>query len=310
MIKKQYASDTMRTTGKSKLAIRLTQIFEKPVHLVVIIIAVIFLTEALIMLILSILPPLETYKIMFLDSLLLILILLPMLHVFVLKPLQLHITERKQAEKLILEIENRERRRVGQDLHDSLGQLLTGIAFKMRSLGRKLENVYTEEAEDAAEISVLVDDAKKEVSQMSRGLLSIDVEGKGLFTLLESLSLYARNTFGILCDFRYDDSIVMKDERVIIQLYRIAQEAVTNAVKHAKAGNIEIDLLKTRNNISLIVRDDGTGLFPMRNMSGMGLKIMQHRASMINAVLTIENQVKGGTSVVCSLSGRSNKEKD
>ncbi|RJQ54037.1 MAG: PAS domain-containing sensor histidine kinase [Nitrospiraceae bacterium] len=214
------------------------------------------------------------------------------------------ITEHKQLERSLIGIEERERRRIGQDLHDGLGQLLTGIAFQVRGLGRKLEKNYFADAESAAEISVLVDDAKKQVSRISKGLYPVEMDREGLMTALEELAVYTRKAFEIPCDFVCREPVSILNKTAVLQLYRIAQEAVTNAVKHGRPGRVEISLSGARGKILMTVKDDGTGIPGVsgRITGGMGLKIMGYRANLINAMLDIRQDTGGGTTVTCIFS--------
>jgi PAS domain S-box-containing protein len=214
------------------------------------------------------------------------------------------ITEHKRLEKSLIEIEERERRRIGQDLHDGLGQLLTGIAFQVRGLGRILEKKSFADAESAAEISVLVDEAKKQVSNISRGLYPVDMDRDGLGSALEELASYARKTFGVPCVFVCNEPVSIQNKSAVLQLYRIAQEAVTNSVKHGKPGQIEISLSGSKGKIVMTIKDNGTGVPDTlrRKNSGMGLKIMDYRANLINAVLDVKRGPEGGTVVTCIFS--------
>ena len=210
------------------------------------------------------------------------------------------ITERKKLEKSLIETEERERRRIGQDLHDGLGQLLTGISFKTSGLVRKLENNCFEGAEDAAAISILVDKAKKEVSRMSKGLLPVETDKEGLMAALEELAEHTKKIFGIPCVFKCDKPVTVRNKTAVAQLYRIAQEAVTNAVKHGKPRKVEIFLTEEHGKISLIIQDDGTGIPEIsRHTGGMGLKIMNYRAGIINASFDILRDIRGGTIATC-----------
>ena len=214
------------------------------------------------------------------------------------------ITEHKKLEKSVIEIEERERHRIGQDLHDGLGQLLTGIAFQVRGLGRKLDKSSFIDAEDAAEISVLVDDAKLQVSCISKGLYPVDMDKEGLMTALEELALSTKKMFEIPCVFLCAKPVFIHNKTAVIQLYRIAQEAVTNAVKHGKPHQIEIYLSGTYNKVTMMIKDDGIGIKNIngRMNTGLGLKIMGYRANLINASLDIRQDLNGGTIITCDFS--------
>jgi len=211
------------------------------------------------------------------------------------------ITERKNLEKTLIEIEDRERRRIGHDLHDGLGQLLTGLAFKIRGLGRILEKGHLDGVEEAAELSVLVDEAKEQASYLSRGLSPIEMNEEGLMTALNVLSLNTTKIFNIPCTFTCAEPVSIHDETALTQLYRIAQEAVTNAVKYAKSGHIEISLGKNHDRIVMTVKDNGIGIPDHTDLKGgMGLKIMNYRAGLINASLDIKRDASGGTIITCT----------
>ncbi len=213
------------------------------------------------------------------------------------------ITEHKNLERELIIIEDRERRRIGHDLHDGLGQLLTGLAFKIRSLGRKLEQGHFEGVDEAAELSVLIDQAKEQVSDLSRGLSPLVIDQEGLTITLNALCYYTKKTFGIPCYFMCKEPVMVNNETAVTQLYRIAQEAVTNAAKHATPDRIDISLRKDHDKIIITVKDDGTGIPEnLDNSGGMGLKIMKYRADLINASLDIRRDIGGGTIVTCAYS--------
>ena len=152
--------------------------------------------------------------------------------------------ERKKLEQELLDIEERERQRIGYDLHDGLGQLLTGVSFKFASLVGKLKESLKSEAEDIADISGIINDAKTHVAQLSRGLLPLELESEGIESAIEKLASYAEKTRGISSTFTSSESFTINNEKATLHLYRIAQEAVNNAVKHSNAKHIEINLEK------------------------------------------------------------------
>ncbi len=222
------------------------------------------------------------------------------------------ITERKNFEKALFDVEERERQRIGYELHDGLGQLLTGISFKNRGLERKLEKSSCREADDATEISMLIDEAKEQVSRLSKGLTPVEMDKEGLRAALEALAAHNNMIFRIPCTFTCDESVSVHNKAAVTQLYRIAQEAATNAVKHGKPNRIDIFLNKINDEISLKIKDDGIGIAKEpRQSKGMGLKIMRYRASIINASLDFKRNIDGGTLVTCTfsdISGKSNSD--
>ncbi len=210
------------------------------------------------------------------------------------------ITERKNLEKTLIETEERERRRIGQDLHDGIGQLLAGTAYKIRGLERKLEKSSPGELKDAEEISLLIGKAKEQVSRVSRGLSPVEMDKEGLMAALEELADNIENMFGVSSVFKCDKPVFVGNKTVVTQLYRIAQEAVTNAAKHGKPGKIEIRLTKKYGKISVVVKDDGIGISEIcGDAKGMGLRIMRHRAGIINASLDVRRGATGGTVLTC-----------
>jgi PAS domain S-box-containing protein len=211
------------------------------------------------------------------------------------------ITESKRLEKAILEISAREERRIGQDLHDGLGQHLTGIAFMIKVLEQKLADKSNAEAADAAKIVRLVNEAIHKTRELSRGLLPVVSDASGLMSALEQYSLEVQDLFGLSCRFECDRPVLVFNETVANHLYRIAQEAVNNAIKHGDGKKLMITLSADGGGVALSIRDDGRGLPDVRNSSGMGLHIMNYRAKMIGATLQVERCSEGGTVVTCKL---------
>jgi len=215
------------------------------------------------------------------------------------------ITESKRLEKAILEISAREEHRIGQDLHDGLGQHLTGIAFMSKVLEQKLADKSHGEAADASKIVRLVNEAIHKTRELSRGLLPVVSDARGLMSALEQYSAEVHDLFGLSCRFECDRPVPIYNETVANHLYRIAQEAVNNAVKHGRGKNILIRLRGDGDSITLSIRDDGDGLpEDVRNSPGMGLRIMNYRAKMIGATLQVQpcsDHGHAGTVVTCKL---------
>ena len=215
------------------------------------------------------------------------------------------ITERRQLGQEILQISEQERRRIGQDLHDGLGQMLTGLGLISRNLARKLERNGIEHASDLADIADLIHEADEFARGLARGLVPVDLEASGLRSALQRLSSGAEKLFAIRCTFEEVGTVLVEDNIVATHLYRIAQEALSNAVKHGKAGHIKISLAGGEEQVRLRVHDDGIG-FPEgdheeANGSGMGVRIMRHRARILGAHLEIGRGVSGGTVITCTV---------
>jgi signal transduction histidine kinase len=214
--------------------------------------------------------------------------------------LQREVQRRKHLERDILAISEREHRRIGQELHDSLGQQLTGIAIMSRVLEQKLRRHHVPEAAEAATIARLVSQALAETRQLSRGLYPVDLDAHGLIAALGALAGVTQNVFGIHCTFDGPAPVVVPDSAVAVHVYRIAQEAITNAIRHGQARNIQIRLTSAGDCATLWVCNDGLS-FPkeLPEDKGMGLQLMRHRAEMIDGVLTVGDGAQGGTEVVC-----------
>jgi PAS domain S-box-containing protein len=211
------------------------------------------------------------------------------------------ISERKRLEKEISEIREGERRRLGQDLHDDLGQNLAGIALLTKGLEQRLSAKSSPETADAAQITELVNQAVARTRSIVRGLLPVDPIAHGLTSALEELASRTEAMFNIACKLECRQPVEVDDNSVATHLFRIAQEAVANAVKHGQARQVLISLSQLDGRTVLMVSDDGVG-FPeaMREHKGMGLHIMKHRAEVIGGSLDIRRLQDGGTVLTCS----------
>lgn len=212
------------------------------------------------------------------------------------------VTQRRELEREIIEIANREQRRIGNDLHDGLGQELTGVALMLRGLVGRLSKEKSPSIGDAEEIVALVNNAIENTRLLARGLSPVSIERGGLPSALRALSTRLRETYGTQVRFRSRIWPQLSlDSGASNHVYRIAQEAVTNAIKHGHAGEVLIDLQVTGANVTLVVSDNGVGLPPGANLtSGMGLKIMRYRAAMLGGDVAIELRQEGGTRVILS----------
>ena len=209
------------------------------------------------------------------------------------------ITERRSLEKTILEISEKVRLEISQELHDELGQQLTGIGFASKVLEGKLARLSLAESRDASRIVQAVTHAISQTRTLAKGLYPVDLEENGLLAALEQLAINICSTFGVECTFRLPDAAVCYQQEVAIHLYRIAQEAVNNAIKHGKASRIDISLLPDENSINLRIADNGAGLdqAALPHSPGMGLRIMEYRARLIGASFNIQNVPQGGALV-------------
>ncbi len=213
------------------------------------------------------------------------------------------ITERRQLEHEILRISEAERRSIGQDLHDGLGQMLTGIGLIAQSLVARLEEEGSDYVDDMFEVTDLIKEADRNARNLARGLVPVEIDENGLGNSLQMLVENVEQLFGINCSFQRKGTFHLQDTSAITNLYRIAQESVSNAIKHGRAENVEVLLLSNSNMYQLIVKDDGIG-FPetLPEDRGMGVPIMKYRARVIGATLEIKAGLRGGTTVTCILS--------
>ena len=212
------------------------------------------------------------------------------------------VTERRQLERELLEISEGERRRIGYDLHDSLGQQLTGIAFLSKVLAQQLKARESAEVAEAAQIVDLVNQAIAQARKLATGLAPVTLETDGLVLALRELAAHVEAWFHISCRVTSAQAIHVADQAVATHLYRIVQEAANNAVQHGQAQHITITLAVLPEGFTLMVHDDGVG-FPAveTEWHGMGLRIMHHRARMIGATVEVQRGVHGGTRVICTL---------
>ena len=216
------------------------------------------------------------------------------------------ITELRRMEKSISEISDREQQRIGQDLHDGVCQRLAGIGLLAGVLKSKLAAQWLGEAADADEIARLLEQTTIEARGVARGLYHVDPGAHGLMTALYELAGNTQRLFKIACVLRCEEPAFVDDSAKAMHLYRIAQEAVNNAVKHSGGTRVEIVLGETDGAITLTVQDDGTGIrAPQRAGQGLGMHIMQYRARLIGARLDIHPGSPQGTVVICSVAQES-----
>jgi len=212
------------------------------------------------------------------------------------------ITQRKVLEREILEVTEREQRRIGRDLHDSLGQNLTGLAFLIEGFSRKLKKEFPGDVRAANQMVALINEAVSQVRYLARGLDPIGLDKGGLMAGLREMSCNVESVFGVPCKFEYKKPVIINNELISAQMYHIAQEAINNATKHSKAKHIRIMLKERRGGITLSIADDGIGISEKKQGTrGMGLHIMRYRAENIGGKLTFSHGRGGGTVVKCTV---------
>lgn len=212
------------------------------------------------------------------------------------------ISERKSLQRELLTISSEEKTRISQDLHDSVGQKLTGLGMLAGSLAVTLQEHSPSDVDAANRIAVGVEQALEQIRKLSKGLLPVEVDGEGLRAALTELAELTTHHSGIRCDFDCRQPVRIEDNETATHLYRIAQEATTNALKHGRPTLVTISLDKEDTQIILRIRDDGQGISSAAwQTQGMGLRTMHYRAALIGATLSIVPVESGGTLVSCRL---------
>jgi two-component system, LuxR family, sensor kinase FixL len=212
------------------------------------------------------------------------------------------ITARRQVDLLLADAAERERRRIGQDLHDGLGQHLVGTSIAASMLHQRLSVKGLPEASDAALVAKLLQSALTESRNLARGLFPVKLEEEGLAAALTELVNHAARSTGFLCTFESDDLEAEPGHSLRSHLFRIAQEALNNAIKHGEPSHVALTLRCDENFLILQVQNDGRPfLDESDHKGGMGLDIMRYRARIVGAELRIEPIQSGGTSVICKV---------
>jgi len=216
------------------------------------------------------------------------------------------VTERKGLEEAILDISATEQRRIAQDLHDGLGQHLTGIAFMSKVLEEKLSDRSLPEAVEAAKIVKMVNQAIDNTRELARGLHPVPAEPLGLMSALKKWASDVEELFHIRCRFQCPKPLAIRDANLATHLYRIAQEAVHNAIRHGKSGNIVVSLSGKNGTGTLTIQDDGDGFQKKQEgHPGVGLSIMNYRADMVGGSLKVQPNDERGITVTCTFPIRS-----
>jgi len=236
------------------------------------------------------------------------------------------VSARKEMQRHVLEMVAEEQRRIGQELHDGTGQELTGLSMFARNLVRSLQELpvvagggvearscdaksYERLLEIGTRIANGLRESSRRTKALSRGIMPVQIDAEGLQVALEELASFCNSLEQIECQFESEDKVSVSDNQMATQLYRIAQEAVNNAVKHSGAKRIVISLRKTSEDVILEVRDDGVGIASTGEPAvrrgvysdGMGLRTMSYRAGLIGGHFQILSPEAGGTLVRCTI---------
>jgi PAS domain S-box-containing protein len=213
----------------------------------------------------------------------------------------IEITERKRLEQEVLEISGREQRRIGQDLHDDVCQWLAGIQLLSSALAKDLAEASPSNAARAVKIAENMGHVLSRARMLARGLTPTVIDAEGLGGALHELAASTEEIFHIRCFYDDGAALEVRGKTAALHLYRIAQEAISNAVRHGMASEVRISLEPNEDRLLMLIRDNGKSIkLPLAQTSGMGLPTMRYRAGMIGATLEIRPVANGGTEVACS----------
>jgi signal transduction histidine kinase len=210
--------------------------------------------------------------------------------------------ERQRLEEEILKVSEREQRRIGHDLHDSLCQHLTATALAGQVLVERLAAKSLPESADAGKVVELVEEGIDLARNLARGLYPVEMDAEGLMSAFQQLAGNITKGAKVRCVFECDKPVLIHNDAAATHLYRITQEAVRNAIAHGKPKRIGINLSEDNALVKLTIEDDGVGL-PEESQptDGLGVRIMAHRAAMIGGTFALEPAPTGGTIITCSL---------
>lgn len=212
------------------------------------------------------------------------------------------ISRRRDLEREVMEIATLEQQYIGQELHDSAGQELTGLALMADALTRRLQDRNPAEAELATRITTGLGRVHELIRAVARGLVPVEMDSQGLRAALDDLMTRVSQEAGVQCAFHCEDAVLVKSNVAATHIFRIAQEAVSNSLRHGRAGHIDVTIGVHSDMLILKVQDDGMGM-PVgpTTIAGLGMRILQHRAAMLGGTLQIMPCEPQGTLVVCTI---------
>jgi two-component system, LuxR family, sensor kinase FixL len=212
------------------------------------------------------------------------------------------ITEQRRLEQEVLRISEHERHRIGQDLHDGLGQMLTGISLINNNIAANLRDENHPLADDVKEITTLVKEADEYARNLSRNLIPVELDSSGLTAAISRMTANAERLFNIECTLHNFMNVHFDDPTSLTHLYRIVQEATSNAVKHGSASKVKIGMDYDETKLVLKIEDNGTGFSKNWDQKkGLGVRIMKFRSRLIGANLEIEKSSMGGAAIIITL---------
>lgn len=212
------------------------------------------------------------------------------------------ISEQRRLEQEVLRVSEHERHRIGQDLHDGLGQMLTGITLITKNIAASLKEEDHPLTGEVNEITDLLKEADEYARGLSRNLVPVELDSSGLVAALQRLTMNAERLFNIDCELKDTLNIHFDDPTSLTHLFRIVQEATSNAVKHGNASNVQIDMKADDTKLTIKIEDNGTGFAPDWDQhKGLGVRIMKFRSRLIGANLEIAESSLGGAAIIVTL---------
>ncbi|NBC03195.1 MAG: PAS domain S-box protein [Bacteroidetes bacterium] len=212
------------------------------------------------------------------------------------------ISEQRRLEQEVLRVSEHERHRIGHDLHDGLGQMLTGITLINKNIAASLRDEDHPLADDVDEITDLLKEADEYARGLSRNLVPVELDSSGLVAALQRLASNAERLFNIECELKNTLNIQFDDPTSLTHLFRIVQEATSNAVKHGNASKVQVDMQANDTQLTVKIEDNGTGFDPDWDQhKGLGVRIMKFRSRLIGANLEISDSSLGGAAIIVTL---------
>ncbi|MCC5932935.1 MAG: PAS domain S-box protein [Balneolales bacterium] len=212
------------------------------------------------------------------------------------------VTEERRLEQEVMRISEHERHRIGQDLHDGLGQMLSGIGLLSASIKKRLQHEKHPLAEQMAEITSLLQEADEYARGLAHGLVKIDLERGGFHAAIEKLILQSQKLFRIDCKLVSDQEIEIRDRARAEHVYRIIQEAISNAVKHGYSTKVTVGMTYSERKLLITIRDNGTGFSSnWRKKRGLGVRIMEFRSRLINGQFSHGNNPGKGAVITLTI---------
>ena len=212
------------------------------------------------------------------------------------------VSHRREVERELAGLTEPERQQIGHELNESLGQMLSGMGLITEDVVRQLEEEGVETVSEVARISKLLKEADEQVRTVTNRLVPVNLEANEFGSALEELAIKTEREHGVDCRVTVRGNGRLADNTVATHLYRIAEEAITNAIEHGRAEHVRIRLLLGDQKVRMRIEDDGTGFDEtVENVRRMGMRTMEYRARLVGATLSVRSGKNEGTCVTCTL---------